>query len=230
VLSVDDAVELGDGAKGLGVRDDYGAVEAVQQEADPEDTTPGLALRRAGHDDADVCGEVAPVAEDEKGAGDAHCCEVRVVGVASSGDQAVLARAESDALGVEGLVGGVGVGCAKECFVGVNALTKEPEDGIGEALGYVRGRGKAEAQYVLGDPSRDVGALLVGDPEEGCLVPLAGVCGELVEEIFEVVGELKDGKAEGAAGVEEDGHVVGKVGKIGFDFAEPGGHAGGGVQ
>lgn len=79
------------------------------------------------------------MAQHEKGPRDPDCCEVAVVSVAAGGDEAVLAGAEGGALGIEGLVSWVGVGCAKKGFVGVDTLPQDPEDGVGEALGYVGG-------------------------------------------------------------------------------------------
>jgi hypothetical protein len=196
-----DEAEFGDGAEGFGVGYDDGAVEAVEQEANPEHAAAGLAFGRACHDDADVGGELSPMAEDRESTGNSYGAEVGVVGVAARRDQAVLTGAESGAFGVVGLVGGVGVSCAEGGLVGVDSLAEDPEDGVGKPLGDVGGWGKAEAENVLGDPRRNIRALPIGDPKEGGLVPLARVRRKLVEEVLEVVGELEDGKVEHAAGM-----------------------------
>jgi hypothetical protein len=216
-----DEAEFGDGAEGFSVGYNDGAVEAIEQEANPEHAAAGLALGRACHDDANVGSQLSPMAEDQEGAGDADGGEVGIVGIAARRDQAVLTGAEGGAFGEVGLVGRVGVSCTEGCFVGVDSLSKDPEDGVGKPLGDVGRWGKAESENVLGDPRRNVGAFLVGDPKEGGLVPFAGVGRKLVEEVLKVVGELEHGEIEHAAGVEKDGHVVGQVGKVGLDFGEP---------
>ena len=203
------------------MRNDDGAVKGVHQEAKPKDTRASLSFDWASHGDSDGGGEVAPVSEYTEGAVKANGSEVTVVGIATHGHEAVLFGAEAGAITEIGLVHGICRGSAEGSLIGVDTLAKQPHHGFGETLGDVGGWCQTEPKDVLDDPRRNVAALAGSEPEKSGLVPLARVGGNLVEEKLEIVGELKQRKAENEGGIAKNGDVVGEVGEVGFNLWYP---------
>jgi hypothetical protein len=224
------AAQGGDGAKGFVMGNDDGAVQRVDEKPKPDDARACLALELASHFNTDFTGEDAPVSKNAQGAVGADGQEVAVVGVTADGDEAVLAGAKGGAGTKVLLMDGVGVRCSESCFVGVDTLAEHPHDGVGKTLGNVGRRGEAKAEDIFGDPGGHEKAVFGGEPQESGLVPLARVCGELVEEILEVVSELVQRHVEGDGRMTEDGHVVGELGKGGLHFGYPMGKTRSGVQ